>query len=154
MKRFSLLLILIISLSGIITYAQGLTRVEPAEAIQGDSLTVTISGQGNNFMQSSMFNIFFSQGSPVFYTLWGFNNQVVNDDTLRSDLFIPFGAATGTYGLLVSTYHPLYEQWEFNDALTITENPDPPRLLAVDPDTITERDILEVTISGHNTHFA
>ena len=62
MKRFSLLLILILFLSGINTYAQGFTGVEPAEAIQGDSLTVTISGQGNNFMQSSMFNIFFSPG--------------------------------------------------------------------------------------------
>ena len=74
--------------------SQSITNVNPNSAVQGQMLTVSLSGQNTHFNQGTATQVWFSQGS---YTIMGTNTTVVNNTNLTTQIAVDLNAPTGFY---------------------------------------------------------
>ena len=125
-----------------------ITFVNPDSAVQGTSLTVSITGQNTNFTSGGLnANLWFTQGSETI------NATVVsasNDTLLDADFDIPGLAPAGKWNVSVSDNDDgiIY----LNDGFTILPT-SLPTLISVVPDNSVQGDSLTVSITGRNTNF-
>jgi hypothetical protein len=126
-----------------------ITNVNPNSAQQGQLLPVTITGQNTNFLQATNTTAWFEQGSStVIYPL----NIITNSNT-QITLFmqIPANQPTGLYTTKV--YNSVDGNMQLPNSFNVTYNANPPQLVSVSPSTTTQGAVLDVIISGQNTHF-
>jgi membrane-bound inhibitor of C-type lysozyme len=123
--------------------------VSPAEAEQGTTLDVTISGADMFFTQSSNVNIsFYGVNGGSFQ---GASMVVMNDNQLKTTISIPKNAPVGMYSL---------NMWVAGNNLNLTEAfnvvedglPDP-ALVSISPAEASRGQVLDVTITGSGTNF-
>ena len=98
-KIYSLILSVIVS-SGL--YAQSLTAITPSSANQGETLEVSITGDGTNFTQASssslsMYFEFNQSSSTISIT----NISAPDDNTLTATVSVPEDETVGSYNLFV-----------------------------------------------------
>ncbi|MFZ4398774.1 MAG: InlB B-repeat-containing protein [Bacteroidales bacterium] len=133
----------------LISNSQTLTNVTPSSALQGQLLTVSISGSNTHFTQASSTTIWFEQGSSTVIT--PFNVQAINNTTLSAFVQLSAQQITGLYNLHVST--SLDGNLVLPNSFTVLPNPNSAHLVSVTPNTASQGDVLSVTISGQYTNF-
>lgn len=126
-----------------------ITNVNPNSAQQGQLLPVTITGQNTNFLQATNTTAWFEQGSStVIYPL----NIITNSNTqITIFMQIPANQPTGLYTTKV--YNSVDGNMQLPNSFNVTYNANPPQLVSVSPSTTTQGAVLDVIISGQNTHF-
>jgi uncharacterized protein YfaS (alpha-2-macroglobulin family) len=124
-----------------------LTSVSPSTAIQGQTLTVTITGVNTHFNQASSTSL--SQASSGAYI----NSNTltkISDTSIQVEFMIPMNTPAGKYDL--NLYDTFDGYLTLTDGFQIDANPTI-RLVSISPSTATPGQALEVTITGAYTHF-
>jgi len=124
-------------------------NISPNSALQGQILPVTITGQNTNFLQATNTTAWFEQGSStIIYPL----NLITNSNT-QITLFmqIPLNQQTGLYKTKV--YNSVDGLMELANSFNILYNSNIPKIVNVTPNATTQGAVLDVIISGQNTHF-
>ncbi|MBN1352586.1 T9SS type A sorting domain-containing protein, partial [candidate division KSB1 bacterium] len=143
---------------GIVTLTDGfriksaaqIISVVPDSANQGESLTVSITGQNTTFAQGSDVtnSVWFSQGSS---TINAASVTVHNATSLSADFEIPLSAETGWWD--VSVFQVGGQGIvTLDNGFKITPSAEPV-IVSVVPDSAYQGESLNVTITGENTHF-
>lgn len=146
--KFSLLIGILFATSTTLI-AQTLTSIDPDNAQQGQSLSITITGQNTHFAQGSptINSVWFSQGSP---TINASSSWPYSDISLSASFNIPINATTGLWDVIV--YNSIDGTLTFPDGFTVTSAPSP-ALTSIVPDTAQQGQTLTVVISGQDTNF-
>lgn len=126
-----------------------LISVNPNNALQGQLLNVSISGTNTHFSQATNTTIWFEQGSSTI--ILPLNIQSVSNTTLNAYIHIDGQQQTGLYNLHVN--NGIDGNLSLLNCFTVNYNPNQPHLVNVNPNNATQGDVLNVTISGQNTHF-
>lgn len=137
-------------------YAQQITDVSPDQGQQGNTLSVSISGQNTNFGSASTTEIIFTQGT---ITGEGFDrttfstsfNQIVNPDSIQASLPLYHLYKTGLYDVVY--FENGQEITKKEDAFEVLPDPNGPEITNVSPDRAEAGDSLTVSLSGKNTNF-
>jgi hypothetical protein len=131
--------------------AQSLTGISPTQAMQGQSLSVAITGQNTAFAQGSSTTSAWLQqgGSVILFTTM----NVVNNVLISGSIDVQNSDPAGLYN--VEVYNTIDGQLSITNGFEVLLDPNPPIIITVHPDTGYTGDInLAVTITGQNTHFA
>lgn len=124
-------------------------NVNPNSALQGQLLPVTITGQNTNFLQATNTTAWFEQGSStVIYP----QNLITNSNT-QITLFmqIPSNQPTGLYTTKV--YNSIDGEMQLTNSFNVLYNANTPKIVNVSPNSTTQGAVLDVVVSGQNTHF-
>ena len=123
-----------------------LVSVSPATGIQGQTLTVNITGLNTHFNQASS-TISFSQASSSTVINAGIITKI-NDSSLSASFTIPANASLGNYNVNLSNLldGSLLMQNGFQVKLNTA-------LTSISPASATQGQTLAVTITGVNSHF-
>ena len=147
MKKF-LALSLFILFTGLAGFSQSITSISPDSVMQGQLLSVTISGSGTSFSQGSGTVYIYTENAGYIY----FSNiQIVSDTIITADISIPAYTKTDNWDLKVynnGSYLSIY------DGFKIYQDPSAPYIEAVSPTSGYSWTDLDVTISGRNTTFS
>ena len=141
--------------------AQTITSIVPNSAQQGESLSVTISGQNTYFSQGTPTAVYSSQGST---TINATSFSATSDTLLSATFDIPIDASTGNWNVHVNGYvgewfwNGWYWELEFvslelTDGFTITSTVPSPSLISIVPSSAEQGESLSVNITGQNTTF-
>jgi len=145
MKKILCLFLLLFSI--ISSYEQTLTSVSPTSAVKGQLLNVSISGSNTYFTQATNTTVWFEQGSS---TIMLPNNVLtVNDNTLSATLQVNPLQPTGLYNLRLN--NSVVGNLSLLNSFTVNNNS--AQLISVSPGSTNQGSVLNVTISGQNTHF-
>lgn len=87
-----------------------ITSVEPSSGLQGEFITISISGENTNFTLCSVDEVWLSQASSTIYPS---EINVVNDQLIEADFSIPNSAPTGLWDMNV---------FNTEDGLLVAEN--------------------------------
>lgn len=87
-----------------------ITSVEPSSGLQGELLTISISGDNTNFTLCSADDIWLSQASETIYPL---EINIVNDQLIEAEFSLPDSAPTGLWDMNV---------YNTEDGLLVAEN--------------------------------
>ncbi len=124
--------------------------VNPDNANKGSALKVSISGQNTNFMQAtSIYNLWFEQGSSTI--VYPSNISPVNNNEIEAEFILNNNIPLGYYD--VKYFTEIDGQLNLPNSFLVTPNPNPPAIIAVNPDNANKGSALKVTISGQNTNF-
>ncbi|RLD66574.1 MAG: hypothetical protein DRI84_04505 [Bacteroidetes bacterium] len=91
--------------------------VSPNEAAQGDTLTVTITGSGTNFMQGSN-QIWFQQGTSVIYPNYFYS---LDNQTMEAEFIFTDSHSTGLYDVFV--FNSIDGELIKSSAFTLNDGP-------------------------------
>jgi len=139
-------------LSGVLclnSFGQNLTSVTPASAMQGQSLSVSISGNNLHFSQATNTLVWFDQGSSTVVYPLGVNP--ISNNSLSAFFNFPVNQIPGWYN--VNVYNEIDGFLSLPSYFVITANPTSPQIISVNPSTAVLGEVLNVTISGLNMHF-
>jgi hypothetical protein len=126
-----------------------IVSLNPQSAYTSSILNVTISGQNTNFGQgTSTTSVWLDQGSTNI--LYPSQLSVVDYQTLDVELTIPFDQQPGIYKVNVNNSLDGIMSYT---GLDILETINPPILIEVIPNHAYQGNVLDVEISGQNTHF-
>lgn len=143
---------LLFMLFGLLTNAlsaQSLTNISPDEGMQGETLQLTISGQNTHFDQATSVSVNLQQGSATI--IYPFEIFTQSDQTLNAVFGFTWANDPGVYDLRVA--NEIDGVMMMYDAFEVMENPVQPELVSIVPNTGQQGEMLEVLISGQNTHF-
>ena len=132
--------------------APQLVSTSPTQAKQGQSLTVTVTGQNTHFGQGTgTMTVALTQGSSTIITAGSVTvNSVTSADASFS---IPSSAATGLYNVVVNDpvdgKISLANYFKINSSTATI-----PTLTSVSPDSGGVGQLVTVTITGKNTNFS
>jgi uncharacterized protein YfaS (alpha-2-macroglobulin family) len=126
---------------------KSLVSISPATAIQGQTLSVTITGVNTHFNQASS-SISFSQASSTIINSGTITK--ISDTTINASFTIPANASSGNYNVNLS--NSLDGSLSLPNGFQINADPTT-KLISVSPATATQGQTLAVTITGVNTHF-
>lgn len=132
-----------------VSFSQTLTSVNPSSAQQGQNLNVSISGSNLHFTQATNTSVWFNQGSTIVYPL-GIN--VLSDNSLNAYFNFAINQNTGWYNVNIS--NNIDGTVTLSNYFAITANSNTPNLISVAPNNGNQGQMLSVSISGANTHFA
>ena len=127
------------------TYSESIVSVSPSTGVTGQTLTVTITGSGTSFTQSSNTSISLSNVSSN-TTIFNSSSRINSDTSIDSNFYIPLNAAIGDYNVnilgltLVNGFHVTANTLTF--------------LSSANPTYATVGQTLNVTITGNLTHFS
>jgi hypothetical protein len=128
---------------------QTLLDVNPAVGTQGETLTLTISGQSTHFQQASYTSVSLRQGTST--VILPEQSTVINDEEIDAVFNFGFIHNLGWYDL--KTWNELDGELTLENAFYLYGTPTPPELVSIEPNEGTIGQELEVTISGQYTHF-
>lgn len=127
-----------------------LTGIDPDNGTIPESLTVTISGVNTHFNQGTGTFISLRQGSSSIIYPTGV--IPLSDTEIDASFTFDNFDVPGYYD--VRTYSALDGTLNLYDAFYLFPNPNPPMLVAVDPDQAMKGETLDVEITGQNTSFS
>ncbi|MDD4149269.1 MAG: T9SS type A sorting domain-containing protein [Bacteroidales bacterium] len=130
--------------------SQNLVSITPNNANAGQTLNVTITGADTHFIQGSgtYVDFGFSQGSntAVINSL-----NIISNTSILANITVPVNTYTGDYSVYVYNnidgYLSLYSGFHVNG---ISQ----PSLVSITPNNANAGQILNVTITGADTHFS
>lgn len=129
--------------------AQSIIGLYPDEGMQGETLELTITGQNTNFMQATTVFVRLEQGTNTIVmpqTLeWS------SDDVINATFSFTFNHDPVVYDLRV--YDDVDGNMYLYNAFDLQENPVQPELADLNPDHAAQGDVLDLMITGQNTHF-
>lgn len=128
---------------------QSLSGVNPDQAMQGQTLQLTVSGQNTNFMQGTSVSVNLRQGTSTI--LYPNNIALVSNTALFATFSFTYQNDPGFYDLYV--WDQPDGEMLLEDAFEILENPEQPQLLSAEPNVAQQGQTLDVLISGQYTHF-
>jgi hypothetical protein len=149
------------SLDGLLTIPNGfqllvnpnppvITTINPNSAQQGQSLTVSISGNYTHFSQvTGTTSIWFRQGSGTL--IFPDNLSIVNDQALNVHFNFLYAHPVGLYDVYVAD--PTDGQLIMNNGFNLIAGPNPPVVDSISNDTLLAGDPAFLHIEGINTHF-
>ncbi len=126
-----------------------LVSITPDEAIRGQVLDVTITGQRTQFTQASNIQVFLSGGGF-------FESQstvVLSDTKLKCTFDLPSNAPPGLYSVFVSDVNDMNALVLYGGFTIVTDPSTDPHLVTISPAMTFPGHTLDVTITGANTHF-
>ncbi len=125
-----------------------LTSISPSSAMQGQTLTVTITGVNTHFNQASSTSLYqASSGTSIFSNTF----TKINDTSIQIEFTLPNNAPTGKYDFYL--YDPFDSEFlTLADGFQIYEDPSI-RLISISQRTAKPGDTIELTITGAYTHF-
>ncbi|HSH65269.1 MAG TPA: hypothetical protein VLB84_05585, partial [Bacteroidia bacterium] len=129
-----------------------LIDISPSSASIGQTLTVHFKGLNTNFKTALNQTITISAkgAGKQYYTINPNSVNVIDDSTLEAEFSIPSVIFTGNYNISVSnsTDGYMYVTNGFHiDGLPV------PEIISLSPDNANGGQVLDVTITGNNTHF-
>ena len=124
-----------------------LISVYPSEAPQNEIIGFTISGYNTNFGQASN-TIWFNQGSNTINSNYFY---VENDNYIYAEFTFAESNPTGLYDLNVQ--NSADGNLILENKFTLLPAIQYPQLISVTPEEAYKGDIIELTITGENTHF-
>lgn len=130
-------------------YAQVLTGVDPDEGMQAETLDLVISGQSTHFLQATSVSVNLQQGTSTI--IMPQQLGMISDEAIQATFSFSYNNAPGIYDLRVM--NEIDGALYLYDAFEITENPLQPELVSIDPDSAAQGEVLDMIISGQNTHF-
>lgn len=142
-KIFFLNLTLLVIAQGL--WSQSLVDVNPDEGEPGTYMELTITGNNTMFTQGSN-SVWLTQGSNLINSNYTWPE---NDTELMANFYFSYYDDPGLYDL--SVYNTETGIMELEDAFDIIDNS--PHITDIAPDHGHQRDTLNLTISGTNTHF-
>ena len=149
MKKTTYIIAVLFLLVSVNLFAQSITSISPNSARQKETLTVTISGFNTHFIQATnTYNVWFQQGTSTF--IYPASVNATSNVSLTATFTIKNYAPIGKYDVR------LYTNTDGNISLSngFTINAALPSTITISPDSARQKQKLEVTISGINTHFA
>lgn len=129
-----------------VVFSQTLGSISPGSSNAGQTLDVTIIGIGTKFKQAT--------GTAVIFGLNGAVTNSVNtldDITIKANVTIPSNAFTGDYDVTVT--QTAVNPKILTKAFHINGTPGP-GIAHIFPNSATNGQTLDVTITGRNTHFS
>ena len=133
-----------------VVYSQTINSVLPSSAQQGQSLNVNISGSNLHFTQATNTIVWFNQGSSTIVSPLGIN--VLSDNSLNAFFNFQINQNLGWYSVNIS--NSIDGTVTLPNYFAVTANPNTPHLVSVNPNSGTQGQMLNVSISGANTHFS
>jgi Secretion system C-terminal sorting domain/Carboxypeptidase regulatory-like domain len=151
MKSITKLGVLILSLlAGPMAFAQTINSVSPNTGEKGSwTLPITITGSGTSFSSATSTVLRIKQGADELEVL-AINN--VEAETVEADIRISNLKPTGAYS--VEVYDSNDGLINLSNGFTVSSNSNAPSFLTTTPEAGSESQMLPVTISMENTHFA
>lgn len=147
--RYLLLLCLVTFILPEWLAAQSIIGLNPDEGMQGETLELTITGQNTNFMQATTVFVRLQQGSNT--AIMPQTLAWSSDDIINATFSFSFNNDPGVYDLRV--YDDVDGIMYLYNAFDLQENPVQPELVDINPDHATQGDVLNLLITGQNTHF-
>lgn len=132
------------------TTAQSLTGASPNQGTQGQTLSVSVSGQNTSFGQGTSTTVaYLNQGSSQ---IWFQSLNIVNNTVVSGTLSIQNSDPAGFYNVNVN--NSIDGQMLLPSGFEVLANPNPPQIILVDPDSGAQgANNLQVDITGQNTSF-
>lgn len=130
-------------------FSQILTDINPDVGMQGETLQLTISGQNTHFLQATSVSVNLQQGSVTM--IYPYELSFQSNETLNAAFNFTWAHEPAFYDLRVS--NEIDGVMMLYDAFELVENPIQPELISINPNTGQQGEMLEVLISGQNTHF-
>ena len=128
-----------------------LVAISPNTAKNGQTLDVTISASGTNFMQGSGTTVSFYADQPGNGTTVDvYNVKVLSDSAILVTVYVPYKTITSDYSVYV--YDGVNSNLYLASAFHV-EGLSAPKLVAISPNTAKNGQTLDVTITGSNTNF-
>ncbi|MHC1706480.1 MAG: T9SS type A sorting domain-containing protein [Bacteroidales bacterium] len=131
------------------SFPPAIATVSPSLVNQGQSLSISITGQNTHFAQGTSTAVWFSQGSSTL--IYPSNVTVLSDVALQSNFTFTYQHPTGYYD--VNTYNDQDGQLTLLSGLLLNTGANPPSLVSLSPVTGYQGDYLNLYITGQNTHF-
>jgi len=124
--------------------------INPDYAIQGENLSVTITGQDTHFNQgtNTINSVWFAMGSTTINAISSFPNS---NTSLSVDFDIPTNAEIGDWDVFVN--NNIDGTISLSNGFTIVTNNPNPALISINPDNAEQGEFLSVSISGQDTNF-
>lgn len=128
--------------------APKLISINPDTAMQGDTLTISVTCQFTHFTQGSQ-NVGIQYSNQ--FVQYASSYTVKNDSFLTAHFSIPNNAPVGQYYFFVinNTDGTVYE----TNIFTVLNNPNKPLVTSVSPKSVQQGNTLALTIKGTRTHF-
>ncbi|HRY32640.1 MAG TPA: T9SS type A sorting domain-containing protein [Bacteroidales bacterium] len=126
-----------------------LVTVNPGTASQGQTLSVTFTGQNTHFQQGTTTSFWFSQGSGTIITPVSLN--ILSNTQAQATFVFDYTHPLGYYQ--ANSYPSQDGLLTLPDAFLLTPGANPPHLVSVSPSTAYVSQPLAITITGQNTHF-
>lgn len=124
--------------------------VDPDTAMQGTKVSVTILGTNTHFDSGLNLNVSLFRSPNTTVTPDAVTR--INDTALIADFTISVTLATGLYDVRIS--NSIDGQLTLSQSFTVITNPDPPRIVKVDPDTFIQGNKYLLKIFARKTNFS
>lgn len=127
-----------------------LVYIEPDTAKQADTITMIIVGEYTHFdVPTNQSTIWLVSGySPQIY---GGEITIIDSCTIEVEFNFSYYHEIGEYDLYV--YNLLDGTMELENVFYLDQGPNPPEIVSVVPDSATQGDFLEITVTGKNVSF-
>ena len=123
--------------------------IAPDSSMVANSLSVTVTGQNTHFQQGTQTNAWISQGSSTIIPLSSLNIQ--SNTVFSGTLSIPSNSPLGLYN--ANVYNSTDGNLNKSNCFTVYQNPNPPSLISLTPDSASINQTTNYTLIGQNTHF-
>ena len=145
------------SFDGTLTLANGfyiyppapvITYIYPEEGYQGEEIIMTIYGENTHFEDGDNLNIWFSKDEDIKYPE---NFMASGNGTLIVNFVFPYTLPLGGWDINIS--NDIDGVITVPDGFELLSDPNQPELASIDPDVGYLNQVINVNISGLNTHF-
>lgn len=127
-----------------------LDSIKPNTASQGENVTITMYGTNTNFDKAGIYNtVYLSDGV---HQINATNTNSINSVKLEAQFRLGYEHPAGLYSIFVS--NSVDGTITIPDAFNLLNGPHPPAILSVNPETVTQGEMLAIEVTGENTDFA
>jgi len=126
-----------------------LDSIVPDTARQGENVTITLYGTNTNFEKAGVNNsVYLSNG---FRQIFAIATNPIDSVTLEARFYFDYAYPLGLYSISVNNTSD--GEISIPNAFGLLKGPDPPVILSVNPDTVTQGEKLDIEMLGENTDF-
>lgn len=131
------------------TNPPALLAVNPGTGMQGQTLNVSLTGQNTHFLQGTNTTYWFSQGTSTL--IYPTSSAGISQTEIQAQFTFNYTHPTGYYQ--ANQFNSVDGLLTKPNAFLLSPGGNPPAIVSVTPSAGMRGDIMNVTISGQNTHF-
>jgi hypothetical protein len=147
MKKY---LLFLFALSSAFVFGQSIQSISPGAGMQGQLLTISITGQSTIFQQGTNVIKLVQNGTGAMISPSSAN--FISNTKIDATFPISINQTTGIYDLVIEK-HLMTSTLTLANSFTLTSSPNPPVLSSISPASCKQGDTIAMTINGVNTNF-
>jgi len=126
-----------------------LDSIKPNTASQGENVTITLYSTNTNFDKAGIYNLVYLNDG--FQQINATATNIIDSVTLEAQFRFGYAHPAGLYSIFVS--NSVDGTITIPNAFSLLNGSHPPAILTVNPETVTQGEMLDIEVTGENTDF-